>query len=62
MKPVLKIVSYLGLALTLLAGLLVFAGSIDQASSKTMLVVGMLLWFPTAVFWIESRSLDEEES
>lgn len=61
MKPILKILSYLGLALTLVAGLLVFAGTIDLDTMKTLLVVGMLLWFPTAVFWIQPRSLEDEE-
>jgi hypothetical protein len=61
MKTVLKIISYLGLALTLLPCLLVFAGVIELATSKRIMVVGMLLWFGTAIFWIKPTSLEGTE-
>lgn len=62
MKPVLKVASYLGLALSVIPGLLVFAGRIELATSKNLLIAGMLLWFLTAIFWIERTSLEDEES
>lgn len=62
MKPILKAISYLGLALSLVPGLLVFTGKIDLATSKNVLIAGMLLWFLTAIFWIERTSLEDDES
>ncbi len=62
MKAILKVISYLGLALSLIPGLLVFAGTIELETSKNLLIAGMLLWFLTAIFWIERTSLEDEES
>lgn len=62
MKSILKLVSYLGLALSLIPGLMVFTGRIELETSKNILIAGMLLWFLTAVFWIERSSFEDEES
>jgi hypothetical protein len=53
MKQVLKSLSYLGLALSLLPSLFVFAGAIEPSTSKAVMIVGMLLWFSTALLWIK---------
>ncbi|WP_299530136.1 hypothetical protein [Ulvibacterium sp.] len=52
MKAVLKIISYLGLALTIIPVFFVLGGSLDDASYKTLLLVGTLCWFFTAPFWM----------
>jgi hypothetical protein len=52
MTPVLKAISYLGLAVTFLAPLLAWIGGISTDIGNRALVVGMVLWFGTAVFWI----------
>lgn len=62
MKAILKVFSYVGLALSLIPGLLVFAGRIELETSKNILIAGMLMWFLTAIFWIERTSLEDEES
>ncbi|BET68326.1 hypothetical protein ASA1KI_32440 [Opitutales bacterium ASA1] len=53
MKPVLKLLSYAGLALSLLPSFFVFAGTMAPATSKTIMIVGMVLWFSTALLWIK---------
>lgn len=56
MKPILKTISYLGLALTVLSPILVWNGQISVETNKALLIAGMLLWFGTAIFWIKHDS------
>jgi hypothetical protein len=53
MKTILKSISYLGLALTVLSPLLVWNGKISIETNKTLLIIGMFLWFGSAIFWIK---------
>lgn len=53
MKTFLKSVSYLGLALSIVPSLLVFAGRLSMETNLNLMAVGMVLWFATAVFWIK---------
>lgn len=65
MKAILKLTSAVGLALTVVPAFLVFAGAITWASHARFMLIGTLLWFVTAPFWMEARveqpppSLDE---
>ena len=61
MKLALKILSYCGLALTLLPSIGVFNGWIDLKTHFSLMVIGMILWFGSAPFWIKSKSLEEGE-
>lgn len=61
MKRILKIISYLGLVLTVMPSLFVFKGVIDIKVHYHLMIVGMILWFGTAPFWMKSKSLDEKE-
>ncbi len=60
MKSLLKIISYCGLALTLLPCFLLFAGFITIDLSKNLMLAGAALWFGTAIFWIkkDDKSLE----
>lgn len=49
----LRLTSYLGLAITCLSPLLLWAGKIDTSTNTSLLILGMFLWFGTAVFWIK---------
>jgi hypothetical protein len=53
MKSILKATSYLGLAITVAGPLLMWAEAITVEHNKIMLIVGMLLWFIPAIFWIK---------
>lgn len=52
MKLLIKLISYTGLVLTLVPALLVFAGIINLNSFKVLLILGGLMWFTTAPFWV----------
>ena len=52
MRVLLKVVSGLGLALTLLPSLFVFGGALSLAAFKSLVLAGSVLWLATAPFWI----------
>jgi hypothetical protein len=52
MRVSLKLLSWLGLALTLLPSLLVFGGVLSPEAFKTIVLAGSILWLATAPFWI----------
>jgi len=52
MKKILQTISYLGLILTVLPGLLVFTGTMSFGNYKIWVLAGTILWFTTAPFWI----------
>lgn len=55
MKTALCIISFLGLLLTVIAPLLLWAGQLDIATNRILLNIGMILWFGTAVFWVKQH-------
>lgn len=61
MKNILTIISYLGLALTIVPSILVLQGILTLQNHFWLMAIGMILWFGTAPFWMESKSLDEPE-
>jgi hypothetical protein len=56
---ILKIVSFIGLGLTLIPSILVFTGIISFDSHITLMMVGMLCWFLTAPFWINKGEAEK---
>lgn len=56
MKNIIKSVSYIGLLLTLIPSLLVFAGSIDLDSGKILMLVGTIIWFLSAPSWMNKTN------
>jgi hypothetical protein len=59
MKLVLKIISYTGLAFTIIPSILVFKGIIEMHTHFVLMGVGLVLWFSTAPFWMKSQSLED---
>jgi len=55
MKTLLMIVSFCGLVLTILPAFLVFAGKIDFNYHIILMIVGTILWFLSAPFWLNKR-------
>ncbi len=49
---ILKILSCIGLVMTILPAFLVFNKSMSIELYKNVIMVGTLLWFTTAPFWI----------
>jgi thiosulfate reductase cytochrome b subunit len=52
-KAFLKLISFVGLALTVGPAFLVFAGWVTWDRYATWMLVGMLLWFLSAPFWMK---------
>ena len=51
-QSMLKLASFCGLACSVVPAVLVYAGQIPKETCFTLMVVGMLLWFSTAIWWI----------
>ncbi len=60
MQPLLKLISLLGLSLTIIPAVLVFTETIELPLSKTLMLVGTLLWFCTAPFWMNKEKKQQE--
>ena len=57
MKTILlKIISYLALAATIIPPLMVFFGELDINTNKQIMAISMVIWFATAPFWINKKS------
>ena len=52
MNRLLKLASLVGLSLTAVPAFFVFAGTITWATHATLMMVGTVLWFATAPFWM----------
>ena len=55
MKNLLKILSFTGLALTVVPAFFVFAGTITWNLHATLMLVGTVVWFGTAPFWMKEK-------
>ncbi|MEJ2077776.1 MAG: hypothetical protein P8Z74_07190 [Acidobacteriota bacterium] len=53
MKALLKVLSVAGLTLTIVPSFFVFSGAITWERHATLMVVGMILWFASAPFWMK---------
>ena len=56
MKSILKILSVVGLLLTVVPSFLVFTGDMAPGTHKTLAFIGTLVWFLSAPFWMKSTS------
>lgn len=57
MTLLLKILSFAGLALTIVPSILVFNQTISFDLHKHLMLAGMLLWFATSPFWMKEKKL-----
>ena len=62
MKHSIKIISFLGIAISFISSILVFYKTISFNAHFTILIIGMALWFSTAPFWGKNKSLADKES
>ena len=65
MKNLLKLLSLVGLILSIVPPVMLFLGKMEMDSMKLWMGVGMVAWMVTAPFWInkkmENGRLDTEE-
>lgn len=57
LKILLILCSLTGLALTIFPSVLVFLQEISLDDHKNYMVIGMVLWFATAPFWVKEQEL-----
>ncbi len=58
MTLVLKIISLIGLLLTIVPALFVFSGRIPIEQHYTLMLIGTFVWFASAPFWILRKKAD----
>jgi hypothetical protein len=51
-KRILQTVSFAGLVLSIVPALMMFGGSLSREKYLHLMVLGMVFWFGTAVFWV----------
>lgn len=56
MKLLLKLISFIGLALTVVPAFLVFVGTLELNMHKNLMLIGTLLWFIPTPFWINKKT------
>ena len=61
MQTLLKLISYIGLILTVVPSFLVFSGVIELSFHKSLMFAGMLMWFLTAPFWMNKNEEQEAD-
>ena len=55
MNAFLKIISLIGLVLTMVPPILIFLGEIDLNDTKMYMAIGMVAWFASAPFWVNKN-------
>ncbi len=55
MKILLISIALIGLLATILPSILVFSGAIEPGTHKTIMSIGMILWFVTAPFFMKRK-------
>lgn len=55
MRSLLKATSLVGLIATIVPSILVFTGNINLDTNKILMLVGTLLWFISAPFWMNKK-------
>jgi hypothetical protein len=60
MKNLLKLLSFLGLVLTIVPSFLVFYRVISLDTHYTLMAVGMVVWFISAPLWLGKKTVMNE--
>jgi hypothetical protein len=61
MKFILAITCIIALGLTVIPPLLFAAGHVSEPSMKSLMLAGMLLWFPAAIGWDRLGSANSQK-
>ena len=56
-KHILQAISFGGLALSIIPALFVFGEMLSKEAYFNLMIIGMLMWFGAAVFWIKKDHL-----
>lgn len=55
MNSLLKLISIIGLVLSIVPPVLFFIGTMEMSSMKLWMGIGMVVWMVTAPFWINKK-------
>ncbi|HKJ79542.1 MAG TPA: hypothetical protein VKA10_08400 [Prolixibacteraceae bacterium] len=55
MKQLLQLISAAGLALTIVPPIIYFNDAITRETQNGLMLVGAIIWFATAYFWLGSK-------
>jgi len=58
MRTVLKIISFIGLLLTIVPSFFVFAEQLPIETHYTLMLIGTFVWFLSAPFWMLEKKPD----
>ena len=61
MKLILKIISFIGLGLSIVPAILVFGGQLDAETCKQLMLLGTVLWFLIAPSWMIKKEEAKED-
>jgi hypothetical protein len=56
MNSILKLISFVGLLMTVVPSFLVFSGVILLDTHKWLMLLGTIIWFVSAPFWISKKT------
>jgi hypothetical protein len=59
-KIILKLLSFIGLGLTIIPAILVFSAEMDTDTCKQLMFLGTVLWFVTAPLWMNEKDAASE--
>ena len=59
---ILKFISFLALAGTIVPSILVFFGDMDLQTNKNIMAISMIIWFVTVPFWINKKAEERSEN
>lgn len=60
MNIILKIISFLGLGLTVIPAFLVFTGIFTLEQHQLWMMIGTIAWFTTSPFWLNKEDPEED--
>ncbi len=55
MRTLTIIISFIGLAMTIIPSFLVFTGEASMDQNKTFMLIGTFLWFGSVPFWMNNK-------
>jgi len=58
---IIKFISFLALAGTIIPSILVFMGVMDLQTNKSIMAISMIIWFSTVPFWINKKAEESSE-
>ena len=60
LKILTKILSFTGLCLTLIPSFFVMSNSIEPDSARQLMILGTVIWFTLAPFWMDKQPVESE--